>query len=477
MVLSGVVFITVAFIYMLGISPDMTWMGLAGDSPNYVVSSILLEEAHLVGYPLYILIGHLFTLLPFNPYFSMGLFSAISTLLSSILIYLIIEHFGGRVYSCLLGMLVYLASFVVWTQSVIPEVYTFSVFLTLLGFYLYLLYDSTENPRWLAVSVIIVGLSLSTHPLAILGVIGIVFLHWKKHKVLKSLGILSIVVFIGILSNFIFSLVLSDGSILQDHNRLEVLLVSLAYLGTLPIVPITATFDRIRDLAVVLSVSGLVFLPFLWGLVKTFNFKIGIICLILIIPLLVYLTGFPPQWVTYLVPSVAFFAILVGVGSIAFPSYKIIIGCVLAVILTAYNFSVYDIGRSIDPEPTSMRVFYNELDTLPSGTIVYTHTWGHGAVVVNSYNRMNGFRLKHFDSGMRFGKISHFSGDLFIPEVEKVTFGEEGEIARLVRDLNNSPVVVVYVKDYRKLKFSVIDSGSYNNTSNNLGRGQADISR
>ena len=67
----GSLLVVISIVYFFGVAPDMTWMGLAGDSPDYVAASINFQRAGLGGYPLYITIGWVFETI-----FHKGLYSA-----------------------------------------------------------------------------------------------------------------------------------------------------------------------------------------------------------------------------------------------------------------------------------------------------------------------------------------------------------------------------------------------------------------
>jgi hypothetical protein len=107
----GTLLTFISVVYLFGIAPDMTWMGLAGDAPDYVASSMLFQKAGLGGYPLYISIGWVFQQIfhygfGLNPYWSLGLFSAISTVIACGYIYAFIRLFSPKSsLSCIVGVL------------------------------------------------------------------------------------------------------------------------------------------------------------------------------------------------------------------------------------------------------------------------------------------------------------------------------------------------------------------------------------
>ena len=156
----GTLLTLISVVYLFGVAPDMTWIGLAGDSPDYVASAVLFQKAGLGGYPLLIGLGSLFEVVlykgfGFNMYWVMGLLSAIPTVIASGYIYATVRLFGTRTLEFRIGVingsiteimtysslpaivatLAYAGSLLVWSQSVIPEVYSITVMTMVIGTY------------------------------------------------------------------------------------------------------------------------------------------------------------------------------------------------------------------------------------------------------------------------------------------------------------------------------------------------------
>jgi len=112
-----------------------------------------------------------------------------------------------------------------------------------------------------------------------------------------------------------------------------------------------------------------------------------------------YLTSFPPQWVTYPVAAIAFLAPLVGfaVSGLRYRVYPVALLLVLLSFL-GLNILTYDLGTTLE-EDSSARQLYEELDILPDGSIVYTHTWGHPRGVVYYYCMENDWRITLVSQG------------------------------------------------------------------------------
>ena len=180
------------------------------DDSLFILSSYYLGIEHPPGYPLFTLIGHLFTYLPigsvaYRVHLASALFGALS---------------GAAAWLCARALIgghlpAYLAAFglgvspVFWSQSIIAEVYTLNTFfllvLVLLG--LRACPADTQAPagpgqgRLLAWMAFVFGLSLSNHwPLMLLVAPAFALLLWPaRDELLKRFGFLTWLVMFGLL--------------------------------------------------------------------------------------------------------------------------------------------------------------------------------------------------------------------------------------------------------------------------------------
>jgi Protein of unknown function (DUF2723) len=169
------------------------------DDGLFILSSYFLGIEHPPGYPLFTLIGHLFTYLPFGSvayrvHLASALFGALS---------------GGAAWLCARSLIAgrvpaYLAAFalgfspVFWSQAVIAEVYTLNTFFFLVLMYMGLQSRDGRLLPWIA---LVFGLSLSNHyPLMLLVAPAFVVLLWPlRREVLHRFGGLSWLVVLGLL--------------------------------------------------------------------------------------------------------------------------------------------------------------------------------------------------------------------------------------------------------------------------------------
>ncbi len=179
------------------------------DDGLFILSSYFLGIEHPPGYPLFTLIGHLFTYLPFGSVaYRVHLASAFFGALT-----------GAAAWFCARTLIrgrlpAYVAAFglgvapVFWSQAIIAEVYTLNTFLLLVLVYLGLHAcppfaqspASPEQARKLPWMALIFGLSLSNHyPLMLLVAPAFAVLLWPaRNELQRRLGLLLLLVILGL---------------------------------------------------------------------------------------------------------------------------------------------------------------------------------------------------------------------------------------------------------------------------------------
>jgi hypothetical protein len=112
-------------LYLQTLAPSVA--ALFDDSLEFPLVSYRLGIAHPTGYPLYTLLGKVFTLGPWvNVAWSVNLMSAVAGALTVTLVYLVARELTRRQLPALLGALALAVSPVFWSQAIIAEVYTLS---------------------------------------------------------------------------------------------------------------------------------------------------------------------------------------------------------------------------------------------------------------------------------------------------------------------------------------------------------------
>jgi Protein O-mannosyl-transferase TMEM260-like len=129
-------------IYLTSLPPGVTW----GDSPELANSAITLGVAHPSGYPLFIIIGKLFSLLPFSsPAFGINLMSAFLEAGAVVWIFLIIRRVSKNGWTSLAAVILFSLTYTFWMHGRIIEVYALNNFL--IGAILYFMFRWIEERK------------------------------------------------------------------------------------------------------------------------------------------------------------------------------------------------------------------------------------------------------------------------------------------------------------------------------------------
>ncbi|MFA5779572.1 MAG: DUF2723 domain-containing protein [Elusimicrobiota bacterium] len=163
----SIVFIISFGFYLLTLSPTV----YVGDSGEFTTAAYTLGITHPPGYPLYVLLGKIFTLIiPFgNIAYRVNLMSAFFGALSCGIVYLIIKGIEDRgqrtedrnlrsTLCALCSALVLAFSKTFWSQSVVAEVYTINAFFIAL-----LIYISVSKYKNLYLFSFIAGVGIAGH--------------------------------------------------------------------------------------------------------------------------------------------------------------------------------------------------------------------------------------------------------------------------------------------------------------------------
>ncbi len=174
-------------------------VGLEDDS-LFVLSSYFLGIEHPPGYPLFTLIGHLFTWLPVGSVaYRVHLASALFGALSCAAAWLCARGLGLGRFPAYLAAFALGGSPVFWSQSIIAEVYTLNTFFFLVLMLLGL--RAEKDPRALPWMALVFGLSLSNHyPLMLLAAPAFAVLLWPlRAEIARRFGLLAVLVIAGLL--------------------------------------------------------------------------------------------------------------------------------------------------------------------------------------------------------------------------------------------------------------------------------------
>jgi hypothetical protein len=140
-----------------------------GDWAEMQTAPALLEVPHPTGFPLLVLLGRLWlTLEPLGRVaWRMNLFSALVVGLASALAVLIAARLGARPVLALAGGLALAAAGTVWSEATVAEVNGLHLFMVTLLLWLAVRWRDELRDRWFLLGVLVGGLAISNHLLAI----------------------------------------------------------------------------------------------------------------------------------------------------------------------------------------------------------------------------------------------------------------------------------------------------------------------
>ncbi len=146
------------------------------DSAELTTGAYCLGLVHAPGYPLYLLIGHLFTRLPIgNVGYRMNLMSAFFGALAIALFYLVLYKLCRRPLAALSAALFLAFSFFFWSPAVMAEVYTLHLFMMAALILTVLVWQERRQYRWLCLFALLFGLSLGNHLATVLLLPGLLY--------------------------------------------------------------------------------------------------------------------------------------------------------------------------------------------------------------------------------------------------------------------------------------------------------------
>ncbi len=147
--------------YIFSLAPCIT---ATGDSSEMVVASFTLGVAHEPGYPLYTLLGKVFTYLPIsNVACRVNAMSVFFALLSLFFLYKILEKLLESKAARLLGLLTLAFVPIIWEYSVVAEVFSLNNFFIYLTIYMFLLFRQKKDLKTFLLMFLCIGLGASHH--------------------------------------------------------------------------------------------------------------------------------------------------------------------------------------------------------------------------------------------------------------------------------------------------------------------------
>lgn len=170
----------VAFaVYLRTLAPTVMWY----DMGEFATGAYVLGIAHNTGYPLYMLLGKLFTLLPVGDIaYRTNLMSAFFGALTVVMVYLTVFKLAGRRGPALVSALTIAFSSTLWSNATWAESYDLNAFLTILLVYLMLAWTRSGREATLRSAILTLGLSLGNHRLILVMVPAMLYMIWERGR-------------------------------------------------------------------------------------------------------------------------------------------------------------------------------------------------------------------------------------------------------------------------------------------------------
>lgn len=169
-------------VYLRTLAPTVMWY----DMGEFTTASYVLGIAHNTGYPLYILLGKLFTFLPVGDVaYRVNLMSAVFASLTVAVIFLIIHELTRNRAAALIGALTVAFSSTLWANANWAASYPLNAFSVALITWLLLRWRTTGRVWHLYLAVLAFGLSIGNHRLIVLLAPGIFLFLWAGRRELS----------------------------------------------------------------------------------------------------------------------------------------------------------------------------------------------------------------------------------------------------------------------------------------------------
>ena len=179
-------------VYLTTLAPAVYF----GDSGEFNTASFSLGIAHVPGYPLYCLLGKLFTFLPLGGIsFRLNLMSAVFSALSIGLAFGLFKQLTGDRRAALIAVLALAFTFTLWEQSLKSRAYPLNLFFGLAIIWAAVSWRQTGRSGFLYLASFLFGLGLGNHEILLITVFPLAALMIAERKSL-SLGNLATCVFL-----------------------------------------------------------------------------------------------------------------------------------------------------------------------------------------------------------------------------------------------------------------------------------------
>lgn len=202
--LQAFVFLAAFLGYMFTVAPTVFSL----DSAEFSAAVYGLGVPHSTGYPLYILLGKVFTFLPFGDIaYRVNLMSSVFAAGTVWVLYNIARSISGRALSSAATSLLLAFSYYFWAAAVVAEVYSLHVFLLAGVIYFLVRWDRGNGSKFLFWAAFVWGLSFGNHMTTVLIAPAFAYLvgvaWWQKRTTFREIAV-SAVCFLPALSLYAY---------------------------------------------------------------------------------------------------------------------------------------------------------------------------------------------------------------------------------------------------------------------------------
>jgi hypothetical protein len=184
-----------------------------------------------------------------------------------------------------------------------------------------------------------------------------------------------------------------------------------------------------------LASFGLGIIPLVWHFAKERRWKYSLLWLVLI-PIIYFITDMANQTYVYLLPSIAFGSVAVGLGLSRMKMQWSFAVLAVAIGLLGFNGWYFNIDR-LDPDMSAMK-FYNDLSIIPDGDKFMGGGWTWAMVYV--YNKEEGRNIVPISVDAlpsdEYLAILEQEGIKYEPSDSESYITKQGEISVSIAELN-----------------------------------------
>jgi 4-amino-4-deoxy-L-arabinose transferase-like glycosyltransferase len=161
---------------------------VVGDTPELITAAVTLGVPHAPGYPLFTMLGHLFSLLPFGPIpFRVNLLAVVCNALAVGTIYLTGFHLIRSRIAATVAAFLLAVNPIFWTWSLPAEVFPLNnLIAALLILCLIIWYEQPQQSAFLVMVFFLMGLGLTNHQTIILLAPAFYFILWQRREFLQT---------------------------------------------------------------------------------------------------------------------------------------------------------------------------------------------------------------------------------------------------------------------------------------------------